>query len=96
MGWIVYTFAKPEAVPQASIYWADGGPRGRHRCPLSWKLEYKRADGQWADVHAKSGYAVEKDTVNTVEFEKVETGAIRLSARLSEKYTTGIYEFEVK
>lgn len=94
--WIVYEFDKPETFSSAFVYWYDDRPWGGCRIPLSWKVQYKDAQGDWQDVKATTAYQNEIDAKNSVLFEPVTTQAVRLVTQLPEKESIGIYEFELK
>ncbi|MDD3079559.1 MAG: glycoside hydrolase family 127 protein [Paludibacter sp.] len=91
--WIAYEFEKEETVSKAKVYWYDDGPWGGCRIPASWKVQYQGEDGSWQDVKTLSAYETKKDAYNTIEFEPVNTRAIRLVYQLQEKNSVGIYEF---
>jgi len=57
---------------------------------------YKTVDGQWLPVEAKNAYGVEKGTMNEVQFKSVSTTALKLEVQLPEKYSAGIFEWEVE
>lgn len=92
--WIEYEFSKPEKFSTASVFWYDDGPWGGCRIPLSWKVQYKDAKGNWKDVDKKG--TPEKDVVNKISFKPVTSQNVRLVFQLPEKESTGVYEFEVK
>lgn len=94
--WVTYEFDKPETFSSAFVYWYDDAPWGGCRIPLSWKVQYQDANGQWLDVKTKGSYKSEKDVKNQIEFEPVSAKFVRLSVQLPVKESIGIYEFEVK
>lgn len=93
---VTYEFDKPETFSSAFVYWYDDAPWGGCRIPLSWKVQYQDANGQWLDVKTKGSYKSEKDVKNQIEFEPVSAKFVRLSVQLPVKESIGIYEFEVK
>lgn len=94
--WIEYQFEKPEKISVANIYWFDDGPWGGCRIPLYWRIEYQDASGNWAKVKNMTEYKSVKDALNTMTFEPVETGKVRLIYQLPVKESCALYEFEVK
>ncbi len=94
--WVAYEFDSPAVISKASVFWYDDGPWGGCRIPLSWKVQYKDADGNWKDVNAKREYKSEKDVLNTMEFDSVTAKEVRLVFQTPEKESSAVYEFEVK
>ncbi len=92
---IEYLFDQPETVQQAQVYWLDFDHYdGNYRVPAGWKLQYK--DGSaWKDVEARSAYACQKDTYNTVDFAPVKTTGLKLVIRLQEGESGGVIEWKV-
>jgi len=94
--WVQYTFDKPQAVSAASVYWWDERRVGRHcRVPASWRLQYKTPAGEWADVHNASAYGTAIDQFNRATFDRVETTAIRVQAKLQPQWSGGILAWRV-
>jgi uncharacterized protein len=94
--WIQYTFAKTEKVSKCKVYWFDDGPFGGCRIPDWWEILYQAADGSWKEVTAKTSYGVEKDKYNEVQFDAIETSALKLEIKLSKENSGGIYEWVVE
>ncbi|MFW6101014.1 MAG: glycoside hydrolase family 127 protein, partial [Bacteroidota bacterium] len=93
--WVQYTFEKPEEVEKIKVYWFDDRPDGGCRVPESWKVLYK--DGaSWKPVKNTTSYKVTKDSYDEVEFEPVQTTALRLQVELPEEHSSGIVEWIVK
>lgn len=93
--WIQYDFATKTTVSEASVYWFDDAPWGGCRIPKSWRILYKSGN-KWVPVKVAGEYPVNKDKKDTVHFKTVSTLALRLEVTLPEKFSTGIYEWEVK
>ena len=55
-----------------------------------------RAGDQWREVPGTSGYGVGKDDFNVVNFEGVETTAVRLEVELRKDFSGGILEWRVE
>ena len=96
MEWIQYDFAKSEKVSSSKVYWFDDGPWGGCRVPASWKLFYKDANQSWVPVKNSNAYGVDKDKDNEINFEPVETTALKMEIQLPKENASGVYEWSVK
>lgn len=94
--WISYEFPQAATVSAAVLYWFDDGPWGGCRVPKSWKLYYKDAQGAWQPVGNADKYATEKGVGNTVNFDPVETTAVKLEVVLPDDNASGVYEWEMR
>jgi len=94
--WIAYEFPAATTVQSSTVYWYDDGPWGGCRVPKAWKVYYKDAKGEWMPVSNPSNYGVEKGAANTVNFDPVNTKALKLEVQLPEKNSAGIFEWSVK
>jgi DUF1680 family protein len=94
--WIQYDFAKTERISSAKVYWYDDGPFGGCRVPAAWKLLYKEANGTWTPVNNLTGYGVDKDKNNEVNFDPIVTSALKMEIQLSKDNASGVYEWSVK
>jgi len=93
--WVQYDFAAPRKVSSAQVYWFDDTGAGQCRVPASWQLLYKAGD-DWKPVAAASGFGVKKDDWNNVEFQSVETAALRIRVQLQPHFSAGILEWKIK
>jgi DUF1680 family protein len=93
--WVQYDFKKPTSVSSSRVYWFDDGPEGGCRIPAEWKLFY-RSNGSWMPVNNKTPYAVRKDQYSSVNFEKIETDALRMEITLPKEFASGIMEWTVE
>ncbi len=92
--WVAYTFAKPQRVSEAELYWFDDTPQGGCRLPKSWRLLCK--DGQqWRPVTGASAYTTRPNEFNGVTFDPVETTALRIEVQLEEGFSAGILEWRI-
>lgn len=91
--WLEYHFDHPRDISSAGVYWFDDRPDGGCRVPQAWRLLYRSGD-RWLPVQARSPYGLARDTMNTVSFEQVRTGALRMELRLT-NFSAGLYEWEV-
>jgi DUF1680 family protein len=94
--WVQYEFDEPRRIGGTSIYWWDDSRLGRHcAAPLSWRLVFRKSDGTWEPVRARGEFGTKLDTVNTVEFEPVETTSLRIEVKLRPKLSAGILQWQV-
>ena len=94
--WVQYDFGEPRRVGGTSVYWWDDSRLGRHcAAPLSWRLLFRKPDGTWEPVRTHDEFGTKLDTANKVEFEPVETTAIRIEAKLRPNLSAGILEWQV-
>lgn len=98
--WVQYEFERPRRVSRVAVYWFDDTGRGGCRAPASWRLLYRPvgAEGgeQWRAVKPRGAYGVGLDRYNEVEFEAVETTALRMEVSLRPEYSAGILEWVVE
>ncbi len=93
--WIQCAFEQPEVVSGSAVYWFDDGPWGGCRVPEYWKIQYLDKDGSWKEVSNPATYGIEKDKSNQVQFDAIETKALRLVVKLPGAYSSGIYEWSI-
>lgn len=93
--WLQYDFEKPETVSSSSVYWFDDRPHGGCRVPDEWELLYMDK-GSWVPVETSGEYSVTLDGWDKIDFEPVETTAMRLRVKLSENYSGGVHEWIVE
>jgi hypothetical protein len=91
---VQYDFDEPRWVGGASVYWFDDTGRGRCRVPARWRLLHRQGDA-WTPVPAPSAYGVETDAWNRVEFDPIETTALRLEVQLQPGFSGGILEWRI-
>lgn len=94
--WLAYEFPAAMTIQSSTVYWYDDGPWGGCRVPKSWKVYYRTSAGQWAEVPNADQYATRKGVANTVNFEPVETTAVKLEVVLPDDNSAGLYEWSVK
>ena len=94
--WIRYDFEAPAKVSKCQIYWYDDKPFGGCALPKSWKIYYLNKSGQFTEVKALSAYPSEKDKLNEISFEPVETQSLKLEVVLPDRDAAGLYEWIVK
>ncbi len=93
--WVQYDFEDTENVSRVKIYWFDDRPDGGCRIPDAWELSYME-NGAWMPVKAKTEYTITKDDWDVLDFEPVNTTALRLRVKLSENFSSGIHEWIVE
>lgn len=94
--WITYTFPQAMKVSACTLHWFDDAPWGGCRVPKAWRILYRSADGQWTPVTSPTTYSCKKGEPNTVQFDPVTTSALKLEIMQPDKFSTGLYEWEVK
>jgi hypothetical protein len=92
--WVQYTWPNRETVAGARVYWFDDTGRGNCRVPAAWEVQYL-AGSDWKSVKAKGGYPVAKDKWSEVQFEPVQTTALRLAVKLQDGWSAGVHEWKV-
>ncbi|WP_428328892.1 glycoside hydrolase family 127 protein [Mucilaginibacter sp.] len=93
--YVQYDFDAVHKVSESKVYWFDDGPWGGCRIPLSYKVYYKK-DGEWVPVKPIAPYAIAKDKYNVLNFEPVETTALKMEVQLPVDNSAGIHEWAVK
>ncbi len=88
-------FQKHEEISQVEIYWFDDTGIGECRIPESWKVLYMDGD-KWRPVYTVDPYGVEKDKYNSVVFETVRTGALKIEVKSQRNFAGGIHELKLK
>ncbi len=92
--WLQYDFPQKERVQEATVYWFDDGPWGGCRVPKSWRILYY--DGTtWQPVRNPNRYPTQKGAPCTVQFEPVETTALRLEVVLPDDNSAGVFEWSI-
>ncbi len=94
--WMVYEFKEPATVSSSTVYWFDDAPWGGCRVPKAWTIYYKDAQGHWQPVANPTKYGVEKGAPNTVQFDPVKTGAVKLEVVQPDTHSSGLFEWEVE
>ncbi len=93
--WLQFDFPQAEQVGTAKVYWFDDeDQQGGCRVPSSWSIQYLE-DGQWKNAYSHTGFKVQKDAWNEVQFEPVKTTALRLVFQGKEGVSVGVHEWEV-
>ena len=94
--WLGYEFPAESTVQSATVYWYDDGPWGGCRVPLSWRILYQDAQGNWTPVTGVDSYPTDKGAACTVNFNPVKTKALRLEVVLPADNSAGLFEWIVK
>ena len=93
--WVQYDFDQAKAVSAVEVYWFDDTGIGQCRVPKSWRLLYRTA-AEWKPVPNASSQTPVSDQWNKIQFEPVETSALRLEVELQPDFSGGILEWRVK
>lgn len=94
--WLAYDFKEATEVSSCTVHWFDDSPWGGCRVPVSWKIYYRNAAGEWAAVENPSGYPCDKGVACNVTFKPVKTTALKLEIVQPEKHSCGVFEWSVK
>ncbi len=92
--WIQYEFAHPARISESAVFWF-AEKNGEVKSPASWRLLYRDGD-EWKPVIASDAYGLSLDQFNTVHFQPVTTGALRLEVQLQPGYSAGLEEWTVQ
>ena len=93
--WIEYHFPEAHTVQSSTVYWFDDSPWGGCKVPAGWRILYKSADGKWTPVTGVDRYTCKKGVANTVQFDPVETTAVRLEIDQPADASCGLFEWSV-
>ncbi len=94
--WISYTFPEAATIQSSTVYWYDDQPWQGCKIPDSWCLYYKDNQGQWQPVANPDRYPVMKGAPCTVNFDPVNTTAVKLEVKIPDDKSAGIFEWEVR
>lgn len=92
--WVQYEFAAPKKVSGVAVYWFDDRPGGGCAVPHAWRVLYRAGD-QWQAVPNPRTEPVRADAFNRMEFDEVETTALRLEVDLQPGLSGGILEWKL-
>lgn len=107
--WVQADFDEPQRVSEVGVYWCDDRdnfdevpaeaadylfPGRTLRLPKTWKLLYL-VDGEWQEVVTSGGFPTKANVYNTVQFEEIETTALRIELELRPKRSGGILEWKI-
>lgn len=93
--WVQYDFGEAKEISAVEVYWFDDTGRGQCRVPKSWQVLYRTA-AEWKPVPQATSDGPAKDRWNRIQFETVDTPALRLEVTLQDGYSGGILEWRVK
>ena len=94
--WIQYDFKEAASIQSSTVYWFDDGPWGGCRVPKSWRILYQDANGEWQPVKNPDGYPTTKGSACSVQFDPVQTKAVRLEIVQPDDNSTGVFEWTVR
>ena len=93
--WVTLEFAKARRVSVCRLYWFDDTPSGGCGLPQSWRLFYRENDA-WKPVRNPGNFGVSKDVFNQVNFEAVNTTALKIEVNLAPGLSGGILEWQAE
>jgi len=94
--WLQYDLPQRQRVQESTVYWFDDQPWGGCKVPASWRILYLSNNGKWEPVSSPTGYGCQKGVANLVQFDPIETTAIRLEVSLPADAAAGLFEWEIK
>lgn len=93
--WVQYDWSIARRIGAVEVYWFDDTGRGECRFPASWRLlTLKGRD--WVPIAVKTGHPIKADQWCRVEFEPIETYALRLEIKMRDGWAAGIHEWKVE
>jgi DUF1680 family protein len=93
--WVQYDFASSTKISRVEVYWFDDTGSGQCRVPQSWRLLYRAGD-VWKPVENLDAYGLQKNQLNRVRINPVETIALRLEVQLQRDFSGGVLEWRVE
>jgi DUF1680 family protein len=92
--WIQYTFDNSKKVSEVEVYWFDDTDNRDRDFPLGWQVLYRK-DEEWIPVSTTDEFGIERDMYNRIQFEPVETDALRLKISMP-PVSGGIIDWQVR
>lgn len=93
---VTFTFDGVKRVDNVKVYFYNDRLENGYGTPQAFGVEYRAADGSWKPVTGQFRYPdYVASNYNNVEFEAVETEAIRLTVTHSSIFNTGIKEVQI-
>jgi hypothetical protein len=93
--WLEYDLGAKTNVSSVQVYWYDDTGRGECRVPKSWRVLIHTGE-EWVPVRGASSFTTEKDRMNRVTFDPVETDRVKLEIQLREGASAGLYEWSLQ
>jgi len=88
--WVEWTFPKAGKVSGVSVYWFDDTEtNGKCRVPESLNVSY-RENGKWKPIANPRDSGLEKNQLNTIRFDPVDTTSLRLEIKLQDGFSGGV------
>jgi hypothetical protein len=93
--WAQFDFDQAKKVSSVEVYWFDDTGVGQCRIPKSWRLLYRTA-AEWKPVLNAVAQSPGKDQWNRMQFDPVDTSALRLEVELQSGFSAGVLEWRVQ
>ena len=93
--WLSYEFPQATTVSSSTVYWFDDQPWGGCTVPDAWRIYYKDASGNWAQVENTTEYPRNKGIASEVSFKPVKTTAVKIEIDQPAEYSCGLFEWEI-
>ncbi len=94
--WLQFEWDQKHEISGVKVYWFDDTGRGECRLPKSWKVLYRKVEGDWKPIRNDTPYLTNKDTFNKVSFESVKTNCIKIEIMLQDKWSAGVQEVVIE
>jgi hypothetical protein len=94
--WVMFEWDEAKEISRVEVYWFDDTGRGACHLPASWKILYRDTGGVFKPVENHTPYETKKDGFNRVEFDKVNTSAIKIEIQLQPEWSAGIQEVVIE
>ncbi len=92
--WIQLDFDKKRTVSSTAIYWFDDTGSGQCRVPDSWTVLYLEGK-KWKPVQTEQRFETSLNQYNTVQFDPVETTALKVIVQLKTQFSGGVLEWKI-
>ena len=94
--WVQFEWDEPHELSSVKVYWFDDTGRGACHLPQVVANSVPRRRRPVPAGQEPRAYRTEKDTFNKVEFDPVDTTAIKIEIDLQEKWSAGIQEVVIE
>jgi hypothetical protein len=93
--WVGYEFEAPSRVRSVTVWWFDDTGSGECRLPVSWRILYQTESGEWRPASGAGEYPIRKGDPVSVVFDPVTTKGLRMEVQLPERFSAGLWEWQV-
>jgi DUF1680 family protein len=90
--WVQFEWPRKHQISCVKVYWFDDTGRGECHLPKSWRVFFKNNNDDFEPVKNTTAYKIKKDTFNKVDFDPINTSAIKIEIVLQKDWSAGIQE----